>query len=98
MSTEIIDISKHELTLGKGGDLNEPRERHGMGVVYLDGFPSLITFGGMRNSQMTLLNTVEVWNDKTETWQSSNMTLKTSRMGFGYATFPTELLCTSDYD
>ena len=53
----------------------------------------LIAFGG-RKAHGEYWKSVEVWNDSTEIWTFlDELSLKESKMAFGYATIPTDMIC-----
>ena len=90
-STEILDLNS--MKLKKGGEMNESRYRHGMGVITWKGKPILIAFGG-RLAHRNYWKSVEFWNDSTETWTFLHeLNLKEPKMAFGYATIPTDMIC-----
>lgn len=94
--TEIIDISdENEWYMWLGNDMNIRRAYHGMGIISLGNTLKLAAFGGKDNSEMEYLDldSIEIWNDNSETWELSAMTLKQPKSEFGFATLPIELLC-----
>ena len=70
----------------------EPRQRHGMGVISFNEVPTLVLFGGDGNA-IGLLETIEEWNDQSQIWERSKLTMNHTRMEFGFATLPTGLVC-----
>jgi len=89
-STEIVDFESGDLTMRQAGDLNVKREYHGMGIITLNGVPTVIAFGGQDTFS---LGSVEIWNDQHETWElSKNLTISFN-LDFAYGTFPTKILC-----
>ena len=94
-STEIIDFGDGELKMIKGGDLNQKRSAHGMGIINLiNDEPTVIAFGGYNDFNDKFLDTVEVWNDTSKTWTlSPKIRLSQTKATFGFATVPTELIC-----
>ena len=58
---------------------------HGMGIINLNGYSTLVAFGG-ENSKLRgkYLDSVEEWNDKEETWTLSTLKLSEGRSDFGY--------------
>ena len=88
-STEIIDVSNNaDVTTRIAGNLNDRRRSHGMGIVSINGKAELIVFGGCRNARnitkYRFIDSVEIWNDKTETWIMSSMKLSEPIALFGY--------------
>ena len=94
-STQIIDLGEDgEMKLRKGNDMNDSRQTHGIGFVYINGTPQVIIFGGFGSStDVYFTDTVEMWNNSNETWLKSNLTLNQGKFEFGFATLPTELMC-----
>ena len=82
-STEIIKLSNW--TPKKAGDLNVQRSHHGMGIVDINGKSKLIVFGGWNGSH---LDSIEEWDEVTETWSMSNMKLSEPKNRFGYCQLP----------
>ena len=92
-TTEIIDFSEDELLIRKGGDLKEERSSHGMGIITISGVPTLIAFGGS-DPYHIFRDSVEIWNDASESWEISNsLRLEYRKYNFGFAMVPTDLLC-----
>ena len=91
-STEIIDLGSN-LTIRKGGSLLHKRKLHGMGIISYNGVPTLIAFGG-QDITFTPVETVEIWNDDSETWDIAlDVKMEIPRHQAGYVTLPRELLC-----
>ena len=84
-STEIINI--FDGTSREVGDLNVARSYHGMGIAHINGKSKLIVFGGY-NGLGSFLNSIEEWDEESETWTKSNMTLSEAKSGFGYCQLP----------
>ena len=72
-TTEILD-TENEI-ISDGPSLNVARGNHGIGVVTIDGKDRIAVFGG-RTDNGVLLDSVEVYNTKTEKWTLSNLRLK----------------------
>ena len=98
-STEIIDLGINgEMYIRKGNDMNERRQTHGIGFIYIDNTPQIVIFGGFDVYPDPYpipgyKDTVEIWNNANETWMTSNLTLNQGKFEFGFASLPTELLC-----
>ena len=93
-STEIIEFGSEELTIRKGNDLNSKRHLHGMGIFALNQIPTLAAFGGYAQEGLIFLDSVEIWDDTSETWTlQTNLTLSMGKKDFAFATVPTELIC-----
>ena len=54
------------------GSLNAPRQNHGMSVKKIGKTFKLITFGGESEEGDGLLDSIEVWNSQSETWEEPN--------------------------
>ena len=80
-STEIIDLSN--FTSKRVGDLNIARHHHGMGIMEINGKDKVVVFGGS-NKQDKELDSVEEWDEKTETWTLSTMKLSEPKSSFAY--------------
>ena len=74
-STEIILI--HSKEVRKAGNLNHARYGHGMGILLIEGVPTLAAFGGiyLEGSVPVWLSSVELWDDANECWIMSEMRL-----------------------
>ena len=58
------------------------------------GRPTLVAFGGRVGNQKTYWSSVEAWDDTKGTWSLlPDFNLNEPKMAFGFATLPTELLC-----
>ena len=82
-STEIIDIENGTITMGS--PMNSKRANHGMGVVTIENKDRLIVFGGEQFDYHTL-DSVEVYNTKTEKWETTGIKLKNKNAHFGFLT------------
>ena len=80
-STEIIDLSNG--TIRKGGDLQVGRSMHGMDILKINGRSVVIAFGGL-NSHNQYLDSIEEWNDESETWKMSSLKLSEAKAKFRY--------------
>ena len=79
-STEIIDLSNG--VSRRVGDLNEARTLHGMGILKINGNSKLVVFGGETiddNGDVIALDSVEEWDDESESWKISSLKLSTAR-------------------
>ena len=79
-STEILDTEDGSVTMAS--PMNSKRSDHGMGVLTINGEDRLAVFGGQnrRNS----LDTVELYNAKTEEWETSDIKLSEPKYHFGF--------------
>ena len=89
-STEIIDIAT--LKIREGKNLNIKRRYPGMGIITINDIPTLVIFGGELGFKNNT-DTVEVWNENTESWIMSDEKLQTEKSKFGFISVPIELLC-----
>ena len=83
-STEIIDTEDGDVTM-ISSSMNICRAYHGMGVVTINGQDQLVVFGG-RNDQGEKLNSVEIYNIKTEKWENAEIKLNEPQGNFGFLT------------
>ena len=85
LSTEIIDLASGISRLG--GNLNAYRCYHGMGVISKNDKPTLIVFGGecfdVTGCPMSL-DSIEEWDDETDTWRISDLKLDIGRFKFDW--------------
>ena len=72
-STEILDIKDESVKMAN--PLNSKRCYHGMGILTINGEDRLATFGG-KNSLLSCMNTVEIYNTQTEEWEPTDIRLK----------------------
>ena len=69
-------------TITMASPMNFKRNCHGMGVVTIDKEERLVVFGG-RNSDGTL-DSIEIYNAKTERWETTGIKLKKEKSDFGF--------------
>ena len=67
------------------------RADHGLGMVHIDGQLRLAAFGGKDFDGVT--DTIELFDDDTETWSLSEYKLSQKKMAFGYLSVPSHLIC-----
>ena len=84
-TTDIIDISQTQWQYRRGGNMTFGRFSHGMAIIDLDGKSTLCVFGGESDI-------VEIWDDKSETWSTTNKLRFFERRDFGYVTVEKEVL------
>lgn len=75
----------------EGGDLNEARYGHGMGIIEINGIQRLVAFGGFDGHctrKGKWLTSFEVWNDSLECWEKTDMKLSEPVSYFGYCSKP----------
>ena len=81
-STEIIDTENGIVTMTEC-PMNSARFGHGTGAVTINGKERLTVFGG-RQDWFTWVDSVELYNDKTEKWEVSSMRLNEPKGSFGF--------------
>ena len=84
-STEILDTETGNVTMAN--PMNSKRMSHGMGVITINGVEKLAVFGGRFEDMehgKTRLNCVEVFNNQTEKWETTNIKLKEANHDFGF--------------
>ena len=81
-STAILDTEDGSVTMASS--MNSERSGHGIGILTINGEDRLAVFGGYdgRNS----LDSVELYNAKTESWETSDIKLNEPKDSFGYLT------------
>ena len=65
--------------------MNSKRTDHGMGVVTIDGEDRLAVFGGQEN-KASELDSVELYNAKSEKWETTDIKLNGPKSEFGFLT------------
>ena len=95
---EYFDTKDRSISMGfREGHLNFPRTEHGIGIVTINDEEKLAVFGGC-GEKFNKLNDVEFYNTKTETWETSDITLKEPNWAFASLTFkPSDLKLTKNY-
>ena len=83
-STEVIELSSW--VSKRAGDLNIQRVAQGMGIVDINGKSKLIVFGGTDGE--VDLDSIEEWDEDTETWTMSTMKLSKGKCFFGFCQLP----------
>ena len=68
-----------------GRPMNSKKDDHGMGVVSINGKFRLAVFGGWDGR--SYLDSVELYNTKTEKWEMADFKLSEQKVGFGFLTF-----------
>ena len=68
--TEVVDLSTRTSRIASS--LIIPRQNHGMSVMKIGETFKLIAFGGESMDGGDLLDSIEVWNSQTETWEDPN--------------------------
>ena len=81
-SAEVLDTEDGKVTMAS--PMNSKRDGHGMGVVTINGENKLAVFGG--HDGRTRLDSVELYNTKTEKWETSDFKLSKVRSGFSCLT------------
>ena len=66
-------------------DMNSKRFSHGMGVLTINGQDRLAVFGGNSDhTSYTLLDSVELYNTRTEKWEKTDIKLTEPKRSFGF--------------
>ena len=65
------------------GNLNIARYWHGMGIVDINGQSKLVVFGGL-TTDYSELDSIEEWDEDTESWTMSSMKLSKPNALFAY--------------
>ena len=81
-ATEILDIEDRKVTMA--GPMNTKRDLHGMGVVTINGKDKLAAFGGYDGRNF--LDSVELYNPKTEKWEMADFKLSEPKSHFSFLT------------
>ena len=81
-SSEILDTTDGCITMAS--KLNSKRCNHGMGVITFNGDDKLAAFGGFDGSKE--LDSVEVYNTKTQKWKTTDLKLNDPKDNFGFLT------------
>ena len=79
-STEIFDTTDQSIEIGSM--LNLARYDHGIGVLTINSMDRIAVFGGY--DWKKTLNSVEIYNPQTKTWEISDIEIKEARAGFGF--------------
>ena len=87
-STEIIGV--YQIISRTAGDLNTARDSHGMGIVTINGEAKLIVFGGRSRDGLT--DSIEEWDDNSETWKMSSLKLSEPKYDFVYCQLPSDMV------
>ena len=82
-STEIIDME--DGTIAMGSPMNSKRCHHGIGVVTINNEDRLFVFGG-EDKWYGIVASVEVYDVKTERWETTGSKLNKEKSDFGFLT------------
>ena len=82
--TEIVDFTTFQTRIV--GNLNVARAGFGMTLIIIGSKLEVVAFGG-HSEKLGPLDSVEVWDENTETWKMSKMKLNHKRENFGYLSF-----------
>ena len=84
-STEVLDTEGGSVTMTSL--MNSKRYGHGMGVVTVNGKDRVAVFGGLEYfGRRNALDSVELYNTKTEKWEMADFKLSEPKVGFGFLT------------
>ena len=84
-STEILNIEDGTITAGS--PMNTKRFGHGIGVITINNEDRLVVFGGLSGTQgraRTQVHFVEIYNNFTEKWETTDIKVKSPNSGFAY--------------
>ena len=84
-STEILNIEDGTITTGS--PMNTKRFGHGIGVITINNEDRLVVFGGLSGTQgraRTQVHFVEIYNNFTEKWETTDIKVKSPNSGFAY--------------
>ena len=81
-STEILDCEDGSVIMAS--PMKSKKYGHGMGVVTLNGKDRLAVFGGIDGENE--LDSVELYNRKTEKWEMTDLELSEAKYYFGFLT------------
>ena len=86
-STEIINVDIRNVT--EGPSMNSKRRGHGIGVLSIDRQEIVVVFGG-KESDYSLLKSVEVYNAQARKWETTNIELSEAKSDFGFMTIKSQ--------
>ena len=82
-STEVLDTEDGSITTGS--PMNTERYGHGIGVITINNEDRLVVFGGHNEiGDMECVDSIEVYNNSTEKWETTDMKLKNPNAAFAY--------------
>ena len=81
--SEILDLDKAKITM-MTSPMNFKRSRHGIGVITIDVEDKLVVFGGYNENGC--INSVELFDDETQTWEMTDIKLTEGKYSFGFFT------------
>ena len=82
-SCEILDTTDWSIT--RASPMNSRRCFHGMGVITINGKDRLAALGG-HDREKKMLDNVEVYNTKTQKWETTDLKLNEPKEKFGFLT------------
>ena len=93
-STEVIPLSNG--TPRYSGNLNIERFAFGLTTIG-NQFQKVLAFGGYSfyNGKNYYYDSVEEWNEDTETWTLAPFSMQEKKSSFGYLTVPQSVVCSS---
>lgn len=80
-SSEIIEISTHRVYRTR--PMNVKRMYHGSGILTIANQEKVVVFGG-KTSNKEFTDSIEVYDEKTRSWELLDMKLSQPKCGFGY--------------
>ena len=81
-STEVLETEDGSIAMAS--PMNSKRYGHGMGVVTINGEDRVTVFGG--SDGWNKLDSVELYNAKTEKWEMADFKLSGAKSGFSFLT------------
>ena len=89
-SVEILSLDT--MTIKEGNGLQVARYHHGSGLVHLNGKLRFAVFGGFNRNDRNL-DSIELFDEDTETWTLSKTKLSERKQEFGFLSVPSHLIC-----
>jgi len=84
-STEVLDIDDGSVTMAS--PMNSERAWHGTGIITVNGEDRVAVFGGRQSLERgDKLDSVELYNTKTEKWEMADFKLSEVKSAFGFLT------------
>ena len=72
--TEILDTENEVIV--SGPPMNQSRAEHGIGIINIKGRERIVVFGGIGTNARRCLDSVEVYDTKTQKWTLTNLKMK----------------------
>ena len=89
--TEIVDLSSGETWIA--GNLNIPRSEFGLSMIRIGSKVRLIAFGGTTSGvDDYLLDSIEMFDEASQTWKITTLKLQQKRSDFGHLNFSSRFM------